>query len=115
MNKQTAELTYKYQQEVLAEDSNVFSKKFLRYGKILHINQKHVKDPRNTFVLPTFIKPGRAHFMLRTPQDLKVKERIKGGKTVRCLPYQKQEDAHFKFYYNRHIVAPREERVPACK
>jgi len=34
MNKTTAELTYKYQQKVLSEDSNIFSKKFLRYGKI---------------------------------------------------------------------------------
>ena len=74
-----------------------------------------MRDPVNTFVLPIFIKPGRTHFLLRTASDPKVKHRIDRGGKVRMLNYQKREDAHFRFYYNRHIVAQREEKVPGCK
>ena len=28
------------------------------------------------------------------------------------MPYQKRGDVHFRFYYNRHIVPARKERVP---
>ena len=34
---------------------------------------------------------------------------------VRLKNYQRREDAHFNFYYNRHIVNYRIEKVPACK
>ncbi len=115
MEAKAMELKRNYQLEVLDRIDEMFSKKFLRYGKILKINKDKLTDLENSFILPVFIKPGRTHFMLRTPEDKKIKQRIEDGHKVRCLPYQRQEDARFKFFYNRHIVAPREEKVPLCK
>lgn len=42
-------------------------RKYIRYGHPLFINKEKVVDPENTFILPMFIKPGRTHFILRTP------------------------------------------------
>ena len=86
--------------------------RFLRYGKSLFINHEKVTDPESTYVLPIFIKPGRTHFMLRTPIDRKIKKKVDAGGRVRILDYQTRNDVHFKFYYNRHIVPHREEKVP---
>ena len=72
-------------------------------------------DPDKTFILPIFIKPGRTHFILRTQSDARIKDKIDKGGRVRIKNYQRREDAHFSFYYNRHIVLPRAEKVPACK
>ena len=32
------------------------------------INEEKVSDPRNTFVLLMFVKPGRTHLFIRAPQ-----------------------------------------------
>ena len=47
--------------------------------------------------------------------DQDVKARVDQGFKVRLLNYQKPGDVHFRFYYNRHIVPHREEKVPKCK
>lgn len=96
--------------DFLAKNSNC--KKFIRYGKPLFINLEKVKKPDETFVLPIFIKPGRTHFMLRTSIDHKIKNKVEAGGRVRVLDYQLRSDVHFKFYYNRHIIPHREEKVP---
>ena len=88
---------------------------YTRYGKPLLINREKVTDPMNTFVLPIFIKPGRTHFIMRTPADLRVKAKVASGKRVRIMSYQNRKDVHFRFYYNRHIVPVRQEKVPGCK
>ena len=67
MAAKALELQRTHQLEVLARIDEIFSKKFLRYGKILKINKDKLKDLENSFILPVFIKPGRTHFMLRTP------------------------------------------------
>lgn len=87
MEAKAIELKRNYQLEVLDRIEELFSKKFLRYGKILKINKDKLKDMENSFILPVFIKPGRTHFMLRTPEDPKVKQRVDDGHKVRCLPY----------------------------
>lgn len=89
--------------------------KFIRYRNTMFINLEKVKDPENTFILPIFIKPGRTHFMLRTPLDSKIKSRVESNQRVRILTYQTAKDVQFRFYYNRHIVPFREEKIPACK
>lgn len=91
------------------------SKKHLRYGTVLKINMDKVTDPFSTYMLPIFIKPGRTHFILRTPEDKLVKSRVEKNARVRMMNYHKPEDVCFKFYYNRHIVPMREEKVPGCK
>lgn len=68
-----------------SQDCN--SKRNLRYGKTLYINHEKVVNPGNTFVLPIFIKPGRTHFMLRTPIDHKIKKKVDAGGRVRILNY----------------------------
>ena len=45
----------------------------------MFINRDNVSDPVNTFVLPLFVKPGRTHFVLRTPIDKATKERVDAG------------------------------------
>ena len=35
------------------------------------INEDKVSDPRNTFVLLLFVKPGRTHLILRAPLHIK--------------------------------------------
>ena len=70
-NKQI-ELRREFEQEMLKN----FTKdkdNLLRYGKTHFINLEKMKDPENTYVLPMFIKPGRTHFMLRTPEDSVIK------------------------------------------
>ena len=91
------------------------ARKFLRYGKTHFINLDKMKDPENTFVLPLLIKPGRAHFVLRTPEDKVMKTKRDEKKRYRVLPYQLDSDVQFRFYYNRHIIPVREEKVPGCK
>ena len=61
------------------------------------------------------MKPGRTHFMLRAPEDPRVIARMARGARVRILNYQTKADAQFRFYYNRHVVPYRTERVPGCK
>lgn len=87
----------------------------LRYGKTHFINLEKMHDPENTFVLPMFMKPGRTHFMLRTPEDSMIKAKKQNRQRYRILPYQIPEDVQYRFYYNRHIIPFREERVPGCK
>mmetsp|Transcript_4193 Transcript_4193/g.5590 ORF Transcript_4193/g.5590 Transcript_4193/m.5590 type:complete len:111 (+) Transcript_4193:508-840(+) len=76
------------------------------------MNEDKMRDPLKTFILPIFIKPGRAHFILRAPSDKRLKDKIDRGARVRIKNYQKREDAHYSFYYNRHIVGYRIEKVP---
>ena len=90
-------------------------RKYVRYGQPLFINKEKVVDPANTFILPMFIKPGRTHFMLRTPMNANIKARVDNGARVRILNYQTRADVQFRFYYNRHIVPSRQEKVPGCK
>ena len=87
----------------------------MRYGKPLYINKDKITDPENTFVLPIFVKPGRTHFMLRTPVDRKIEAKMADGGRVRILNYQKEDDVQFRFYYNRHIVPMRAEKVPGFR
>lgn len=91
------------------------TKKYLRFGKVRMINREKITDLEKTFVLPMFFKPGRTHFILRTAIDKKIKQRVEKGGRVRIMNYQTRNDVHFRFYYNRHIIANREERVPSCK
>lgn len=110
------ELLFEFQKHALENLTPSTIKGFIRYGKPLLINFEKIRDPANTFVLPLFIKPGRIHFFLRTEADPRVQRKVeKGSKALRMLTYQNREDAHFRFYYNRHIVANREEKVPGCK
>ena len=50
--------------------------------------------------------------MLRTPIDQKIKNKVDAGGRIRILDYQTRGDVHFKFYYNRHIIPHRVEKVP---
>ena len=59
----------------------------MRYGEPLYINKEKITDPDNTFVLPIFVKPGRTHFMLRTPIDRKIAAKVANGDRVRVLNY----------------------------
>ena len=115
MEQAEGRLIEDYQRELLASFDLEGAKKLVRYGKVLYLNFSQIRDPANTFVLPLFIKPGSTHFMLRAPEDPRIKARMARGARVRILNYQTKADAHFRFYYNRHVVPFRAERVPGCK
>ena len=51
------------------------------------MNDDKMIDPEKTFILPIFIKPGRTHFILRTQQDARMKDRIEKGARVRIKNY----------------------------
>ena len=115
MRKKEQDLLDAIRQEILQDPEQLFSSKYLRYGKVLKINADKMTDPERTFILPIFIKPGRTHFILRAQADKRMKDKMDRGARVRIKNYQRREDAHFNFYYNRHIVDYRIERVPVCK
>ena len=94
-------------QESLADFGEESIRKYIRYRNSFFINLEKMKDPETTYILPIFIQPGRTHFMLRTPIDRKIKSRVENKQRVRIMNYQKIEDVHFRFYYNRHIVPVR--------
>ena len=79
-----------YRKQILREPEVLFSSKFLRYGKVLRINDDKMRDAEKTFILPIFIKPGRTHFILRTPADEKIKNKIDKGARVRVKNYQRR-------------------------
>ena len=99
----------------IMDDMEKFMTGKLRYREFKTMNMEKIHDPNNTFVLPIFLKPGRTHFMLRTPADKRRQDRASSGASMKLMHYQKQKDAFFRFYYNRHIIPLREEKVPGCK
>ena len=115
IRKNESDLKDAFLRESLANFSKESVLKFIRYRNSFFINLEKMKDPENTYVLPIFFKPGRTHFMIRTPIDRKIKSRVDKKLRVRIFNYQKLDDVHFRFYYNRHIVPVREEKIPACK
>ena len=68
-----------FEREQLASFNAEKARQMCRFGKSMLINIEKVTDPNNTFVLPIFIKPGRTHFLLRTPQDERMKARVERG------------------------------------
>ena len=61
------------------------------------INYSLLEDPKQTYVLPIFIRPGRTHFFIREPlEDFNP-----------ILTKQK-----FVYHYSRHVVQARLEEIP---
>ena len=67
IKRKTEELRSEFEREQLASFNADKARSMCRFGKSMLINIEKVTDPNNTFVLPIFIKPGRTHFLLRTP------------------------------------------------
>ena len=109
------ELKYEILETFRDNFSSAITKQHLRYGVVKRINYEFNSDPMSTFALPIFIKPGRTHFIIRTPEDQHIKSRMKKGHRVKMMSYHTKDDVPFKFYYNRHIIPMREEKVPGCK
>lgn len=69
-----------------------------KYKKPYLINFRKVLNPKTTFVLPIFLRPGRNHFIIRAKRS----DSSLDGTSATIVH-------GFPVYYNRHIVDARSE------
>lgn len=68
-------------------------------------------SPGQTYVLPIFLPPIQIDWLIRTPADLHAEYDIR-TESIKIEDYQTIQDVKFRFYYNRHVINLREEKIP---
>jgi len=107
MENKVEELVIEFKKGIIKCSPDII-KRILRYKRphILNLDQVVNGDFLDVYVLPIFLHPGSNEWIIRANKDKSIAEHIKkhGRGSVKLLDYQINDDAEFKFYYNRSVV-----------
>lgn len=104
-------LILEYRKNLFTNHKQILRSK-LPFKKPQLINYELIADPENTWVLPIFLRPGRAHMFVK---DAQKNQLLSMGSLRKRRPDFSIQDLTLDYYYSRHIIEIREEPIPKSK